>query len=416
MFASHKEHYSALLDHLLLPAHVSMWTSSILQNWPASRLSYPESWLSFLAAQGSDHLQIFQEEVPLPGMPEDLVRLVSYVQTLCELPGVFEEWSLSISDRQGLSAKKQHEIQRLLPMLATEAATVQCAVDIGGGKGHLARLCIKYFGWPFTTVDRDAALQTKGQWWMKRNRDLLSENLTFLEADLKDEPRPQVDQLFARRDTLSLGLHTCGGLALTQLRKSLTADVLVNFGCCYDKVEVNSARAKDQLNLSAVAKSRPLPWSQHALFLATRSRKGMTRAEFLLLKRVYQQRFTLALLLKELVPEVKFIVAGDAPKTLYNQSFAVYAANRLAALGLPLPGDELWLQSYAEREEIHTEVALIFAAHQIRNLFARALEVALLLDRALWLEEQDCTVQLIQTFDRKLTEIECFSTPRPSLG
>ncbi|MBC7530730.1 MAG: methyltransferase [Oligoflexus sp.] len=374
----------------------SLWLGSILPRWPESRTSFPEAWLSFLGSQSFEDQRAFEDERPIPGMPEDLALLLERAGRVCELESVDEAWSLADIDVQGLNLKKQHEISRLLPLLASEGKEIERAVDIGGGMGHLARLCVKNFAWDFHSIDRDPALQDKGRWWLNRSRGLDKAKLSFVNAEFSEQADPRVDALFNGEKSLSLGLHTCGGLALSQFRKSLASSLIVNFGCCYDKMNLS-----EDVNRSALALELNLPWSQSSLFLATRSRKGLSVAEFALMKRVNEYRFAIDLLFRKLYPHLGFVVAGDASKVLYAGDFSRYVIDRFARckLELSLTADEL--NAYFASDVIQKEIAAIFAAHMLQNLFARPLELAILHDRALWLSEQNYSVRLVQVFDRE---------------
>ena len=379
-----------------LKPYEGLWLGSILPRWPESRASFPEAWLSFLGSQSFENQQAFEDERPIPGMPGDLVLLLERAGRVCELESVDEAWSLADIDVQGLNLKKQHEISRLLPLLASEGKEIERAVDIGGGMGHLARLCVKNFAWDFHSVDRDATLQDKGRWWLNRSRGLDKAKLSFVNAEFSEQADPRVDALFNGEKSLSLGLHTCGGLALSQFRKSLASSLIVNFGCCYDKMNLS-----EDVNRSALAQELNLPWSQSALFLATRNRKGLTITEFALMKRVNEYRFAIDLLFRKLFPVRGFIVAGDASKSLYAQDFAHYARDRFTRCELPLALTDHELNSFFASDTLQKEIAAIFAAHMLQNLIARPLEMAILFDRALWLSEQNYSVRLVQVFDRK---------------
>ena len=57
----------------------------------------------------------------------------------------------------------------------------------------------------------------------------------------------------------------------------------------------------------------------------------------------------------------------------------------------------------ARQADVQAEVFAIFAAHLIRNAFARPLEILLILDRALWLREKGFETQIQAIFDRRLS-------------
>ena len=387
-----ESHYAEL--HKTLKAWQPIWADSILQNWPSSHAHFPKAWLSCLQNLSHEDLRSFANGEVLPVLPEDLRSLTRDLKAF-EYPEVRNKASLDEQECQGLNRKKQHEIESLLPLLEEQRACVTQAVDIGGGIGHLARICVKRFGWTFHSIDRDLALQEKGRWWLKRSRDLDRSRLIFVAAEFRQEPQ-DLDQLFTAPETLSLGLHTCGSLAVAQLRKSLESRRVINFGCCFDKT-----RAQD-LNLSQLAQSDPIPWNPSSLFLATRGRGELSDAEFRLLRRVNDYRFALDRLFRQRFPEQGFLIAGDAPKALYLGDFAYYANDRLPRLGLgAMSAPEL--ESFYAEVQTQDEIFAIFSAHLIRSLFARPLEILLILDRALWLREQGFATEVRAVFDRKLS-------------
>lgn len=394
MSADLRQRYQDIVS--FLKAYEGLWLGTILPRWPSSRANFPEAWLTFLSAQSFEDQRAFEDERPIPGMPEDLATLLEQAGQLCQLEKVEDSWRLADRDVQGLNRKKQHEISRLLPLLASEGKAIERAVDIGGGMGHLARLCVKNFAWNFHSIDRDAALQEKGLWWLNRSRDLDKSKLAFVNAEFSERLNPALDNLFVGEKSLSLGLHTCGRLALSQFQKSLASSLIVNFGCCYDKMQLSG-----DLNRSTLAQELGLAWSQSALFLATRSRKGLNVSEFALLKRVNEYRFAIDLLFRKLHPEQGFVVAGDASKSLYAGEFALYALDRFARCELHLSMTSEELNNYFADPAIQKEIAAIFAAHMLQNLLARPLELAILYDRALWLSEQNYSVKLVQVFDRE---------------
>ncbi|RZA20228.1 MAG: methyltransferase [Proteobacteria bacterium] len=369
-----------------------IWGDSILQNWPLSRSYYPLDWLNSVMALSPSDLHDFANGHASSSLHPDLRALLAEAQSF-ELRVSGEEVPLDKVDVQGLNDKKQHEVRRLFPVLTRLGADVTHAVDIGGGVGHLARLCVKHFQWRFHTIDKDVTLQTKGEWWLKRSRDFDRSKLSFVAGELKDEAS-ELDRYFSETQTLSLGLHTCGSLAVYQFRKSLGSQRLINFGCCYDKTR------PEELNLSEFGKSHPIAWNPSSLFLATRGRNSLDDKEFKLLRRVNDHRFAFHLFVKAHYPQKGFLVAGDAPKSLYEQPFSVYANDRLLKLGLNLEEKERLEEFYRSTQN---EVFEIFAAHLIRNIFARPLELFLLSDRVLWLNEQGFHAELQAVFDRDLS-------------
>ena len=380
----------------LLGPWSGLWSRSILQHWPESSAAYPDAWLSYAQSLDDAGERRLDAGLLTEAPPESLESLLHALHALTDLPWHQGAHALSVTEAQGLNAKKTHEIERVLALLAPRTRGIHQAVDIGGGMGHLARLCVSRFGWTFHSLDRDAALQDKGREWLRRARGGPPDRLRFVHATVEAGAQPEIDPLFSGEDRVSIGLHTCGPLALTQLRKSERAGLLLNFGCCYDTLALER-----DYPVSHFGQAHRLPFTQHALFLATRGRPHKREAEFTLMRRVYAQRFALELLVKRHFPERGFVPAGDAPKALYAGSFAGYARDRLGRLGLALSLTEPELEAF--EVSVRPETRRIFLCHLLRDRFARALEVVLLLDRAVLLEERGFHVELLQVFDPALS-------------
>ncbi|QSQ26733.1 methyltransferase [Pyxidicoccus parkwayensis] len=383
------------LTHELRPWS-ALWSRSILQGWPGSGAAYPEDWLAYARSldEAGERRLDQGELVGIP--PPSLGALLGALQELTALPWHEGLHALTVTETQGLSVKKTHELERVLALLAQRARFIHQAVDIGGGMGHLARLCTRTFGWTFHSIDRDAALQDKGRRWLQRTQRPGGDPLCFIQASVEDGPQPRIDPLFSGRDRASIGLHTCGPLALTQIRKSQGTGFVLNIGCCYDKLETPR-----DYPVSRFGGAHPLPFTPHALALTTRGRHHKTEVEFARMKRVYAWRFAFDLLTRRHFPERGFVRAGDAPRTLYDGNFAVYARDRLERLGLDAGMTDAELDSF--EVSVRAETRDLLLCHLLRDRFARALEVVLLLDRALLLEELGFQVELLQLFDPRLS-------------
>jgi hypothetical protein len=389
-----RDRLEALSD--LLRPWSGLWSRSILQNWPESGAAYPESWLSYAESLDEEGERRLDDGTTPGSPPPSLQQLLLALHELTALPWHSGVQSLSVAETQGLSVKKTHELERVLALLGQRTHAIRQAVDIGGGMGHLARLCVKTFDWTFHSIDRDAALQEKGQDWLRRARMLPREKLCFIHATVEEGPQPGIDPLFSGQDKASIGLHTCGPLALTQIRKSQSAGFLLNFGCCYDKLDPTR-----DYPVSRFGQAHSLPFTRHALALTARGRHQKTATEFALMKQVYAQRFALDLLVRRQFPALGFVRAGDAPKALYSQSFAAYARDRLERLRIDTGLTDSALNAF--EQSVRTETRRIFLCHLLRDRFARALEVVILLDRALLLEEMGFRTELLQVFEPSLS-------------
>ncbi|RKH65918.1 methyltransferase [Corallococcus interemptor] len=385
----------AALTQLLRP-WAPLWSRSILQGWPESGAAWPEDWLAHARSLDEAGERQLDHGVLVGAPPPSLVALLGTLQELTALPWHEGVHALTVSETQGLSAKKTHELERVLALLAPRTRFIHQAVDIGGGMGHLARLCARTFGWTFHSIDRDGALQDKGQRWLTKSRSSGAGTLSFIQASVEDGLQPRIDPLFSGGDRATIGLHTCGPLALTQIRKSQGAGFVLNVGCCYDKLE-----APRDFPVSRFGGAHPLPFTPHALALTTRGRHHKTDVEFARMKQVYAWRFAFHLLSRQRFPELGFVRAGDAPRALYAGRFAAYARDRLERLGLEPGMTDSALESF--EVSVRAETRDLLLCHLLRDRFARALEVVLLLDRAILLEELGFQVELLQLFDPRLS-------------
>jgi len=383
------------LTHQLRPWS-PLWSRSILQGWPGSGAAYPEDWLAYARSLDEAGERRLDQGALAGAPPPALGALLSALQELTALPWHEGLHALTVAETQGLSAKKTHELERVLALLTPRTRFIHQAVDIGGGMGHLARLCARTFGWTFHSIDRDAALQDKGRQWLTRTRPPGGDTLCFIQASVQDGPQSQLDPLFSGRGRASIGLHTCGPLALTQIRKSQGADFVLNVGCCYDKLEVPR-----DYPVSRFGSEHPLPFTPHALALATRGRHHKTEVEFARMKRVYAWRFAFHLLSMRHFPERGFVRAGDAPRALYAGHFAAYARDRLERLGLEPGMTDAELNTF--EVSVRAETRDLLLCHLLRDRFARGVEVVLLLDRAILLEESGFDVELLQLFEPRLS-------------
>lgn len=385
----------AALTHQLRP-WAPLWTRSILQGWPGSGAAYPEDWLAYARSLDEAGERWLDQGVLVGVPPPSLASLQGALQELTALPWHEGLHALTVAETQGLSAKKTHELERVLALLAQRTRFIHQAADIGGGMGHLARLCARTFGWTFHSIDRDAALQDKGRRWLTRTHPPGGDTVSFIQASVEDGPQPRIDPLFRGRDRASIGLHTCGPLALTQIRKSQEAGFVLNVGCCYDKLE-----APRDFPVSRFGGAHPLPFTPHALALTTRGRHHKTEVEFARMKQVYAWRFAFELLSRRRFPAHGFVRAGDAPRALYASPFSVYARDRLERLGLDPGMTDAELDVF--EVSVRAETRDLLLCHLLRDRFARALEVVLLLDRAILLEELGFQVELLQVFDPRLS-------------
>jgi hypothetical protein len=388
----------------LLKPFAPCWNQSVLHYWPACRDALPDDWWQSLLDWPFEALHQLDDGLAgaLPmtddwAPPPGLQRFLEAVGPLVQFPRSPAGQPLADSKTLRMTAKKQHEIAAILPFLAERKDTlgVKRAVDLGGGVGHLARTLATELQLPLVSIDRDAALQDMGRTLLQKLR-MTDVPLEFVNGEMQSGRQEALDPYFEGA-CLSVGLHTCGPLAWAHLKKSQRSRALLNFGCCYDRMD-----ATRDCQQSAWAAQHPLPWTSFALFLATRGRRR-SREELAMQERVNTWRLALHLFLQEEGLAQGFLAVGDAPRSAYTQTFADYAADRFRFLQLDFTPHAKKAEHYLTRPDVARSMREFFVINVVRNAFSRPLEVLLLLDRALWMEEQGHTVELRQFFDHRIS-------------
>lgn len=375
-----------------------LYSQPLLYAFPDALALYPAVWLDRLAAMSAQQLWQLQYKAGVGFLDDAGWRdFAGELQALCQLPNAILPATDSPDGRR-MTPKKRHEVEHLTWLVNRIWRQHPFAriVDIGGGIGHLARSLRETTSADIVSIDHDGMLQHTG-------RDLAQQReapdrLRFLNIVVPLPPAPvssEICRLMAG-DTLCLGLHTCGPLALALVRHATAAGAraLFNIPCCYHKLD-----AATDCNLSAMAQQDPLPIDAMALDLTVRNHQEPSPQEMERHLRVNSYRYALQLLLREQYGQKNFQAAGHVPPALYRQPFAAYAQDRICAMGLDgADGGQQWQQFYDAPATQHL-LRRTFAAQTIRRLLGRPLEVWLLADRALWMQELGWNVEMAQLFD-----------------
>lgn len=384
-----------------------IWSKEVLLDFPNALNDYPDEWLQELAEYS--HFDLWKLDARRPPEHKPKTPLGQYLSELHQLTSLptknyqpflsLPSWAFS-----GVKEKKQHEISVLAQMLEQKKAETQhkTLVDIGGGVGHFARIMAHYFQHPTISVERDAELQALGKKRIhKHPTPAKAQALEFINLNFQDYrlQEKELAPLF-QSDHFTLGLHTCGPLAVRHLEAQVhfKARGILNFGCCYAKM----TNPKD-FQLSQVSKENPIELSVYALNLATRSHGEMTYPDFCLKEKVKSFRYSLQLLLKEEFGINDFLSVGDSPLREYMGSFSNYAQKKIDALGLKSQKPSHSWQDFYQRFQTQQIVRKMFLADIIRWQYGRALELIILLDRALYLEENGHKVELAEYFQEKIS-------------
>jgi len=244
-------------------------------------------------------------------------------------------------------------------------------------------------GEQLTCLEYDPALIESGQQLSQRHHlpaHHIQQDVLAPEAAL---------QLTARMTPVAL--HACGDLhvRLLQLASAAGCAQLAVSPCCYNRIGGSHYQA-----LSTAAKASGLQLSLDDLGLpmsetvtaGTRVRRQRDesmarRLGFDLWQRQHRQCD-------------EYLSTPSLPGTWLNKPFAEYCADLAALKNLSTSGDEDWPALQAAGWE---RLAQVRNLELVRGLFRRPLEVWLVLDRALYLEENGYEVQVGEFCDNHLT-------------
>ena len=296
--------------------------------------------------------------------------------------------------------KKKHEIKKLAPHIhhLYLAHRPDEIVDIGGGIGLLAQTLNNNYNLKVTTLDMDPVLQKTG-------KDRHDENFRNPEnkvqyRNIKVSSAGEFSELLKKK-VIPIGLHTCGRLALDIIRTSsdMKVPALVNFGCCYLTLD----KGDDVQNISSFARdSDPLWMNKFALTLSCRAHRKMDEKDYDLKLKVKFYRYAIHILLHDKYNQ-NFLSLGNSSPKLYDEDFGTYAYEQFRRIKLEPKHSIEELNTFFSSPELKLMIERMLAAGLIRNALGRLLEIYLLLDRAIYLEEQGYQVKVQEFFDEELS-------------
>ncbi|BBU42852.1 SAM-dependent methyltransferase [Pseudomonas putida] len=261
-------------------------------------------------------------------------------------------------------------------------------LDWCSGKGHLGRRLLQP-GQQLTCLEYDAELVAAGQ-ALSAHHHLPAQHV-HQDVMASDSAR----HLAGEKSVVAL--HACGDLhvRLMQLASQQGCRQLAIAPCCYNRIAVqhyqplSTAAQASGLQLSLDDLGLPLSETVTAGARVRRQRdiSMARRLGFDLLQRQQRQRD-------------EYLPTPSLPVAWLEKPFEQYCRDLAELKQLPLNGNPDWAALEAAGWQRLAEVRNL---ERVRNLFRRPLEVWLVLDRALFLEEQGYNVRLGLFCDYPLT-------------
>lgn len=387
--------------HDFLKPYQSIWQNEIMLLYPDAFRDYPPGSLAELEgiSDKADLISLEKKESAgiihtpkLQAFYQEIQRL-TFFPAIAPLPAIAENQETWRS----ITPKKKHEIKSLAPLIHQHYLkyNIEKIIDIGGGVGLLSQTLTCAYPLRIISLDQDRKLQLAGESRQKKYGKALH-NVQFKTIAISEDAPDFLQQLTPQ--TMSLGLHTCGPLANSQVKGSAQKKIssIINLGCCYHKLH-----DQDQ-NLSSYARTyAPLIMNNFTLTLAAQSRKKMNEKDHDFKLMVKRYRYALHFMLVDLYDSRELITFGNSKEKDYSQSFSHYVREQFKRIDKKLLHTSQEIEDYYQR--ILPVAEKMLKAGIIRDAFGRVLETYLIVDRAIYLEEQGYEVEVLAVFDEEIS-------------
>ncbi|HEU5073187.1 MAG TPA: methyltransferase [Polyangiaceae bacterium] len=326
------------------------------------------------------------------GAPAELLELSSAVQRVTRLPKLLAPKAvLSREAFQGVRARKREQLEVLLGALKPLAQSAGRIVDVGAGTGHLSRMAAGLFSRETWALDRDSDRLRSGKKRNEKRTPSVDESrVHFVQIDVGRQA------LALEAHDLAIGLHACGELGdqLVRVVSSVGCDATL-ISCCLQKT-----RADLRSSLSRAAAGLHLERNVLGLTNLVSRPLGV---EATLAENLAARETRLAL--RYLLAARGFDVGAGEEMRGVNRRRAragldELARHALGRSGLPAPTlAELQVHAAQARCDYASMRRLALP----RNMLARLVELAVVLDRAALLEEHGLFVRLAEFVEQSVT-------------
>ena len=361
--------------------------------WCSSR-----GWSDFLLGMSQRDLERCEAEglavvaSSLAGVPTSLAELANDVRELSVLPALGTRALAHESDEfRGVSWRKRQQLSSLLGALGSLVGPARRIVDVGAGSGHFTRLSARHFDRESLGLERNAERVARAH--SRAQTEAHTGQHTAARFAVIDAVK---DPLELHADDLAIGLHACGELGDTLVRAVAESGAdLALVSCCLQKIGSPERRA-----LSNAAGGFALRKETLGLSNLTSQAIGVEASiEHTMLAR--EARYALRLLLRgrglDIEPGAEM---HGINRRRAHAGLADIAQRSLSLRGLP----EASSAEISEREREATRHFQVMRRLSLpRNALARAIELAVILDRAARLEESGYSVRVATLFERAVT-------------
>nr|WP_205345828.1 methyltransferase [Pseudomonas nitroreducens] len=334
---------------------------------------HPElaAWLRSRSLDDAEAVHNAPEQLDAPAPFPALAATAAKLSVVGELPAT-PLGKLPNQLTVDVPGRKWQQIEAFASRLDFAEAPQQW-LDWCAGKGHLGRLLARD-GKPLLSLEFNHALVEDGQ----RLSDRLQLHARHHQQDVL---APDVREHLQTERT-AVALHACGNLhvRLLQLASAQGCRQLAVAPCCYNRIDseyyqpLSHAAQSSTLLLSRDDLRLPLAETVTAGARVRRQRDGSMA-----------RRLAFDLLQREVRGSNDYLPTPSVPPTWLDKPFADYCRDLAALRELDLPTGTDWQELEARGWQ---RLAQVRNLELVRGLFRRPMELWLLLDRALFLEEQ----------------------------
>jgi hypothetical protein len=365
---------------------IDQWDKNVIEDFEG-RFEHP--WISRVMSFTDDEMTRFdaKREASLLN-DENWARTSKLINEICTFP------SIDIIDSNIITLgkkKKQHELNSLYSLLVSKKDKGTKAVDFGGGVGNLAYFLEKEIGMDPLVLERNEELIVSG----KAKLSKLESKVHFVTCDVCASN--EITELKGKE--FAIGLHTCGNFANHMLKHCAQGKVeqIVNFGCCYSKIEEN------EYHISSYA-DRSLEFNQRALLAATLS-FGHVKTEFYEFRlRILKYKYSFYHWMTKKHGIMEFCAMSNSRRSLYDLSFYEFILKTLEKFypDLEKPTEEEMVEFYESAENV--DLNKYFQSYfSLSRYFGQVLETYILCDRALYLQERGYQVEVKEVFEHEIS-------------
>lgn len=381
------------LNTFLLEQH-SIWREKpFIQQQLSWEADFPElsSWLQARSLAHAEDSHADPYSIPAP---HPFGGWAQRAQQLCSVD-TFSQAVLGarpLRMQNGVTERKWQQIEAFARAVHgdTEQSFTQTQgwLDWCAGKGHLGR----YLAWP------DAKLEC-----LEFNPDLVSSGRAISQKYLTHAQHTLCDVISIestvplQRSGTVVALHACGDLH-THLVRQVSAQqtaALALVPCCYNRTQADFYQA-----LSKQGQASALQLDRDDLGLPLTATVTATIRERRLRDQSMAWRLAFDLLQRELRGVDEYLSTPSLPSTWFNKSFAQWCRDLAELKNLPALPEQNWTILEAQGWQ---RLAQVRNLELVRGLFRRPLELWLVLDQALFLQEQGFIVKLGEFCAAELT-------------